>query len=72
MKRAWTATILTVLVAAGLAAQAKPNFAGKWTLVQDANAAGGGLMVAAAMTVSQDEKTIAVTTTGQMGELKTV
>jgi len=32
------------LAVAGLAAQAKPNFAGKWTLVPDAGAAAGGGM----------------------------
>ena len=61
-----------MLLTAGLAAQAKPNFAGKWALVQDANAAAGGMMVAPQMTVVQDEKTFTVTTTSQMGEIKTV
>src|SRR5688572_29736937 len=39
--------VATVTLVAGLAAQAKPDFSGKWTLVPDANAAaapapGGG------------------------------
>ena len=61
-----------VLLGVTLSGQAKPSFAGKWALVQDANAAAGGMMVSAQMTVAQDEKTITVTTTGQMGEIKTV
>jgi hypothetical protein len=32
----------TVLMVAGLSAQAKPDFSGKWTLVADPNAAPGG------------------------------
>jgi hypothetical protein len=64
---------LTVLVAlfAGTAwSQTKPNFAGKWTLGDPA--AAGGMMIPTTMTVVQDEKTITLTTVGQMGEVKTV
>jgi hypothetical protein len=75
------AAILGVLVAgATVAAQSKPNFAGKWTLVPDANAAGGGGGrgrgfggLGTEFTATQDEKALTVTTNNpQMGELKSV
>lgn len=73
MKRVLAAAGVCVVVFASLlSAQAKPNFAGKWTLVPDANSQGGGMMTAAEMTVAQDDKTVTVTTTGQMGEIKTL
>ena len=72
MKRVLTSVgIVAILLGVALSGQAKPNFAGKWTLVQDANAAAGGMMTAGQMTVAQDDKTLTVTTTGQMGEIKT-
>jgi len=52
------------------AAQAKPNFAGKWTLTGDPSTA--GMMTPASMTVAQDDKTLTVAITTQMGDLKTV
>jgi len=71
MKRAIVAAVVSVLFGVGLAGQGKPNFAGKWSLIQDAGAA-GGMMVAAQMTATQDDKTLTVTTSSQMGEIKTV
>jgi hypothetical protein len=66
-----------VIAGASMAAQSKPSFAGKWTIVPDANSAaavsgrGGGL--GAEFTVVQDNKTVTVTTNNpQLGELKTV
>jgi hypothetical protein len=71
MRHALTALALTVALLIGVAsAQTKPNFAGKWTIA-DPNAA-AGMMTPATMTVVQDEKTITLTTVGQMGEIKTV
>lgn len=62
-----------IVLGALAAAQAKPSFAGKWTLVSDANTpAGGGMMVSGIITAAQDDKTLTVTTTGQMGEIKTI
>lgn len=75
MKRAiaLTAVLAFVLGASARASQAKPNFAGKWAIVPDAAAgAGGGMMTPAAMTVTQDDKALVVTSTSaQMGEMKT-
>src|SRR5436190_24077551 len=86
MKRA--ASIIAVLsLIAGSAsivvAQAKPSFAGKWTLVPDPNAPaagggrgggrGGGLGgLGQGGTIEQTDKTITATTTTQLGETKTV
>jgi len=74
---------MATLVSAGasMSAQSKPNFAGKWTLVPDPNAAaaGGGRGRGMAgglgpeLTLAQDDKTLTVTTNNpQVGELKTV
>jgi hypothetical protein len=77
-------TAAVILATAGLFAQAKTNFAGKWTLVPDPNAAaapgggggggrgrgGGGMGME--FTVAQDDKTMTVTRTTQAGEIKTV
>lgn len=74
MKRSITtfSSFAMLLGALALASQAKPNFAGKWTMVPDANApAAGGMFAASAMTAVQDDKTLTVTVTGQMGEVKT-
>jgi hypothetical protein len=73
-----------VLVSAGLSAQA-PNFAGKWTLVPDPNAAagggggkgggrggGGGGFCGMECTITQDAKALTVTRTTQAGETKAV
>jgi hypothetical protein len=72
--------VLTMVVAAATTiAQSKPNFAGKWTLVPDPNAAaggggrggrGGGL--GNEFTAAQDDKTLTVTSTTQMGTTKSV
>ena len=61
-------------------AQAKTNFAGKWTLVVDPNAPaptgrgrGGGFGgLGQGGSIEQTDKTITVTTTGQAGEVKSV
>jgi hypothetical protein len=75
------AILAVVIAAATVAAQSKPSFAGKWTLVPDPNAPtaggrggrgmGGGL--GQEFTAAQDEKTLAVTTNNpQIGEIKAV
>jgi hypothetical protein len=82
MKRA-TAVTLAILLAVplvGLSAQSKPNFAGKWTLVPDPNAAAGGGGrgrgmggLGQAFSAVQDEKTLTITTSNpQIGEIKAV
>ena len=62
-------------------AQAKTNFAGKWTLVVDPNAPapagrggrGGGFGgLGQGGSIEQNDKTITVITTGQAGEVKSV
>ena len=83
MKRAIVTigALLFVASVAGAFAQAKANFAGKWTLVPDANAAAGGGRgrgmggfggLGQGGSVEQNDKTLTVTTTTQMGELKSV
>jgi hypothetical protein len=73
MKRATTlAAAAVVMMAAMLSAQAAPDFAGKWTLEPDANAAGGGRGMGAlgqSATIVQDASTLTITRTSQMGEL---
>ena len=72
MRRALTAVAVTLATALTLA-QAPPNFAGKWTLVPDPNAAagggrggmGGGLGQEA--TITQDASTLTIARTTQMG-----
>ena len=73
------ALALTLSAASTVMAQAKPNFAGKWTLVPDPNApAGGGGGrgrgglggLGQGGTIEQNDKTITVVTTTQMGEQK--
>ena len=82
MKRFISVFTVMVLFAGGVTAvmaQAKTNFAGKWTLVPDPNAAAGagrgrggfgGLGQGGA--IEQNDKTITVTTTTQAGETKAV
>ena len=73
MRRALTLVALTLTTALTLA-QAPPNFAGKWTVVPDANAPagggrggmGGGLGQEA--TITQDASTLTIKRTTQMGE----
>jgi hypothetical protein len=69
------------LGASTLIAQAKPNFAGKWTAVVDPNAPppqgrggrGGGMAgLGQEATIAQDAKTLTVTRTTQAGETKSV
>jgi hypothetical protein len=71
-----------LLAAVSVLAQSKPNFAGKWTLVPDPNAAapaggrGGGRGgfggLGQTFTATQDDKTLTVVSTNQMGETKAV
>jgi hypothetical protein len=82
MKRVLACAVALALVApaTGVFAQGKTNFAGKWTLVPDPNAAaggggrggrGGGL--GQAFTATQDDKTLTVVTNNpQIGEIKAV
>ena len=50
------------------AAQAPPTFAGKWTLIPDPNAPGGGMGgLGQEATITQDASTITITRTTQMG-----
>jgi len=67
MKRALT--VVAVILATSLAlAQAPPSFAGKWTLVPDPNAQGGGMGgLGQEATITQDASTLGVTRTTQMG-----
>lgn len=74
MKRATTAiAIMLALAASALVAQTPPSFAGKWTLVPDANApAGGGRGMGGlgqTATVTQDANTLTITRTTPMGEI---
>ena len=64
--------VLTVLAVAAsttiAAAQAPPSFAGKWTLVPDANTPQGGMGgLGQEATITQDAATITITRTNQMG-----
>jgi len=81
MRRALSVLVVLTLVAgaAAAAAQSKPNFAGKWTLVPDPNASaptgrgrgmGGGL--GQAFSAEQNDKTLTVISTGPQGETKAV
>jgi len=67
MKRALT--VVAVILATSLSlAQAPPSFAGKWTLVPDPNAQGGGMGgLGQEATITQDASTLGVTRTTQMG-----
>ncbi len=73
MRRALTAVAVTLATALTLA-QAPPNFAGKWTLVPDANAAGGGGRggmgggLGQEATITQDASSLTIKRTTQMGE----
>ena len=70
MKRAMTAVAL-VLASSMAIAQAPPNFAGKWTVVPDPNAAGGRGGMAGGLgqeaTITQDATTLTIVRTTQMG-----
>jgi len=70
MRCALTAVAVTLAAALTLG-QAPPNFAGKWTLVPDANGAGGGRGMGGLgqnATIVQDANTLTLTRTTQMGE----
>jgi len=62
-------TLLAVITATTIAAaQAPPNFAGKWTLIPDPNAAAGGPGgLGMEATITQDASTLSITRTTQMG-----
>jgi hypothetical protein len=64
---------LVALIASSLLAQTPPNFAGKWTLVPDANApAGGGRGMGGlgqSATIVQDANTLTLTRSTPMGEI---
>jgi len=70
MKRAAFALLATLtLTSSALTAQDKdkPSFAGTWKLASE----GGDMMTPPQMTVAQDAKTMTVTQSTQMGEIKT-
>jgi hypothetical protein len=72
MRRLASALLLIATVAAPLAAQTHPNFAGKWVL--DPKSVDGGMgPVSMTLTVTQDAKTISTESVAQtqMGEQKT-
>jgi hypothetical protein len=71
MRRALTAAAVVLATALTLA-QAPPNFAGKWTVVPDPNAAGGGGRgmggaLGQEATIAQDAATLTITRTTPMG-----
>jgi hypothetical protein len=72
MKRFNATAVMVVVLAMMLGAQtpAKPNFAGKWAPTDPASAQGMGGLGSLA-TITQDEKTLKVTATSQMGEIAT-
>ena len=67
-----------LISATNASAQAKPNFAGTWTVVVDPNTApapgrgGGRGGLGQGATITQDAKTLTVTRTTQNGEVKAV
>jgi len=67
MARTSSLLIAFVLLVTGAAAQEKPSFAGTWKLVGDA----ADPFMAPQLTVAQDAKTLTVTASTQMGEIKT-
>lgn len=72
MRRAVTAIAALAFVAATVVAQTPPNFAGKWTLVADPNAApaGGGRGVGGLgqeATIVQDASSLTITRTTPVG-----
>ena len=70
MKRLTVRLAVLMMFAAVLAAQGKPNFDGKWTATDPAATQGMG-GPGSALTVTQDDKTLKVTSTTQMGEMLT-
>src|SRR5215510_6720799 len=68
MKRAAVALLVAFgLTSSALTAQEKPSFAGTWKLTSQA----ADPFTAPQMTVVQDAKTMTVTASTQMGEIKT-
>lgn len=63
--------VLTILAVAAsmtiVAAQAPPNFAGKWTLVPDPNSPAGMGGLGQEANITQDASTLTITRTTQMG-----
>ena len=66
MARPFSLFIALVLLVTGAAAQDRPNFAGTWKLASDADP-----YTVPQMTVVQDAKTMTVTSSTQIGELRT-
>ena len=60
-------TLVAVAAMAIAAAQAPPNFAGKWTLVPDPNAPPGMGGLGQEANITQDASTLTITRTTQMG-----
>jgi hypothetical protein len=73
MKRVLTVAAMICALVSAPTAQTPPSFAGKWTVVPDANApAGGGRGMGGlgqTATITQDANTLTVTRTTQMGEI---
>jgi hypothetical protein len=69
MKRAlfFAVALAVPLTVASLSAQEKPNFAGTWKLASEA----GDPFTSPQLVVVQNAKTLTVTSTSQMGEIKT-
>jgi hypothetical protein len=67
MRHASSLFIAVVLFTTGAATQEKPSFAGTWKLASQ----GSDMFVAPQIVVVQDAKTMTVTATTQMGEIKT-
>ena len=67
-----------VVSASSVSAQAKPNFGAQWAVVVNPAAAapapgrGGGRGLGQAATIAQDDKTLTITRTTQVGEIKMV
>jgi hypothetical protein len=70
MRRMLTTIACSVLLAGGLTAQAKPNFAGSWK--PTTAPAADDMFASSALSATQDDKTFTTTATGQMGDIKTV
>ena len=69
-RRILTATLMAILASAAIAAQARPDFSGKWTLVPDPAAGGRGGFggVGQSATITQDATSLTITRSTQMGE----
>jgi hypothetical protein len=68
MKRILLVSVIAVAFSGGfLAGQEKPDFSGTWKLATEA----ADMFTSPQLTVTNDAKTMTVTSTGQMGEFKT-